>query len=159
MLKFLEEPNEFIIGFFITNNKSNVMLTIQSRCQMIEVNFEENDTFNDLALSFEELTHYIKDVECSKNSIIINKELKNLEKNDVIKIFKCFLDIYKETLDTKINNKKLKYDFLEKFSIKNIQAKIKFIIEILNKLNYNINVPLLLDDFVLEMEVINNEVI
>ena len=40
MLKFLEEPEGSVIGFFITSHEDNVLPTIQSRCQHISVVFE-----------------------------------------------------------------------------------------------------------------------
>ena len=39
MLKFLEEPLGNVIGFFITNQKENIMPTISSRCQILEIDF------------------------------------------------------------------------------------------------------------------------
>ena len=41
ILKFLEEPNDNIIGFFITNNKMNVISTIRSRCQNFSMSYED----------------------------------------------------------------------------------------------------------------------
>ena len=41
MLKFLEEPADDILGFFITDNQENVINTIRSRCQIIKVNYDE----------------------------------------------------------------------------------------------------------------------
>ena len=38
ILKFLEEPNDDIIAFLITNSFDNVMTTIVSRCQIIKLN-------------------------------------------------------------------------------------------------------------------------
>lgn len=43
LLKFLEEPQENVYAFLITNNIDNVLPTIKSRCQIIYVdNVEEN---------------------------------------------------------------------------------------------------------------------
>ena len=40
MLKFLEEPEQNILGFFITNNANNVISTIRSRCEVIKVLYD-----------------------------------------------------------------------------------------------------------------------
>lgn len=157
MLKFLEEPDGQVIGFFITNNKESVLSTIKSRCQQIECNFD-NITNDELSISNEELLNYLSDIETGSKSILVNKNyIQDLEKSEICLIFKQILNIYKKSLEEKICNCKVSMKFLENFSIKNLQQKVNLIIEILNKLNYNINVQLLLDSFVLEMEVINNE--
>ena len=38
MLKFLEEPEDNILGFYITRNKDSVANTIVSRCELIKMN-------------------------------------------------------------------------------------------------------------------------
>ena len=40
LLKFLEEPEDNIIGFLIVNNKENVLPTIKSRCEIIHVDYD-----------------------------------------------------------------------------------------------------------------------
>lgn len=157
MLKFLEEPDGQVIGFFITNNKENVLTTIKSRCQQIDCNFE-NINKCELSISDEEILNYLKEIESNKKSILVNKgSIQDLAKEELISLFKYVLNIYKTALEYKINKKQNVIDFLESLSIRNLQQKVNLIIELLNKLNYNINVQLLLDSFVLEMEVINNE--
>ena len=47
ILKFLEEPEENILGFFITNNKENIMSTIKSRCQIINCFYDEEELLLD----------------------------------------------------------------------------------------------------------------
>ena len=169
MLKFLEEPQGNVIGFFITSHIDNVMLTIQSRCQHIEAFYEntQNEKFDINIESYnnyyEIIKSYIRSIELEKKELIIynKKYFVNLEKEDIKLIFKIILDIYEDVLQNKILNNHLKEDFnfLNSYSFNNIKRKIKLIIEILKELNYNINIDLILDRFVLEMDGINNEVV
>lgn len=163
MLKFLEEPDCSIIGFFITNHIDNVMLTIQSRCQHLDVNFPENmcEKLNIDEEKYNEYIKVIKDylkcIEVEKKELILyNKEyLSEYEKADIINIFKIILDIYMSILNKKSEYSEFK--FLSNYSINNIKSKINLIIEFLKEINYNVNLDLLLDRFVIEMDGVNNE--
>ena len=46
LLKFLEEPNNDVIGFFITTNKNAMVPTIISRCQCYKILYENSLAFN-----------------------------------------------------------------------------------------------------------------
>ena len=109
MLKFLEEPEGNVIGFFITNNEDNVLLTIKSRCQTLKVNFSNNE-YEDLNINEEKyneyldlIKEYLYKIEVEKKDLILyNKEyLVNFEKADLIIIFKMILNIYKQKLENK----------------------------------------------------------
>ncbi len=164
MLKFLEEPSSNVIGFFITNHLDSVIPTIVSRCQELIVNFN-NETHEELNITKERydelfiiLNNYMKDIEINNKSILSNNNLSELEKNDVIHLFQLMLKIY----ESKMNNDS-KYedfnniDYLDKYNFKNLYKKCRLIIKFLEEINYNVNVDLLLDRFVIEMEGINNE--
>ena len=167
MLKFLEEPDGNVIGFFITNHYDNVISTIQSRCQHIMVNFdnEENEEFNISKEKYNELINiveeYLEKIEVEKKeSIIYNKTyLANFEREDVKKVFQIILKIYTDEFNSRFveNKNKRKYVFLKDLTNVNIFKKINIIVEILTELNYNVNTDLILDRFVIEMEAVNNE--
>ena len=166
MLKFLEEPEGNVIGFFITSEKDNVLPTIQSRCELISANFSEDESSYLTESEYQELSQkvmdYLKDIEVEKKkSILCNNEyLIDLEKKDVKNFLSMALFLYKTTLNNKISGTNDDSPtFLSSLSIENIQRKMQLIIEILQEINYNVNIELLLDKFVLEMEGINNEVI
>lgn len=165
MLKFLEEPDGNVISFFLTNHIDNVMLTIQSRCQHIDLSFH-NTLEEDLSITKEKyteylevITNYLKELEVNKRKLILNNlKISEYEKSDLINIFKIMLEIYHSKL---VNNyDKINHDvcdYLNNLSKNNIYAKVKLITSYLNKINYNVNENLLLDSFVLEMDGINNE--
>ena len=163
LLKFLEEPEGSIIGFFITNHIDNIMLTIQSRCQHLEINFSDDiyekfnineDKYNEYVRVMKEYL-YALEIE-KKELILINKKYFNeYEKNDIIIIFKIILNIYMNLLNK--NNEYNEFDFLKIYSNNNIKYKVKLIVECLKEINYNVNLDLLLDRFVIEMDGVNNE--
>ena len=69
ILKFLEEPEDFIIGFFITDNKENIIDTIRSRCEIIRIN-DIPKVWEDLAIN------YIKEYEITgDNTLLYNKQV------------------------------------------------------------------------------------
>ena len=169
MLKFLEEPTSNVIGFFITNEKDNVMLTIQSRCQIIEVDFE-NDDNETLNLTKDEYNYYLdltktylENIEMEKKKLILyNKEyLSDLDKDKITIILKIMLKKYQELLEAKVKNKTLTGDFafLNKLSYNNVKGKLDLLIECLKEITYNVNLELFLDKFVLKVDEINNEII
>jgi len=167
MLKFLEEPDGNVIGFFITNHQDNVMSTIQSRCQHIDIVFDNDlyENFNIEEAKYNELKsildEYLYKIEVDRKELILyNKTyLTGLSKEDIKIFFQILLSIYKGELNRRygLETRENMYDFLSKGKINNIIKKVNLIIELLKEINYNVNVDLLLDRFVIEMDGINNE--
>lgn len=163
MLKFLEEPEGNVIGFFITNHIDNVLLTIQSRCQHIEANFlnEIHEKLNISKEKYDEyftiVERYLNNIELDKKELILYNKIyfNDIEKIDIINIFKIILEIYLKVLNNDNIEEKLIY--LKSINKNNIKKKVNLIIEILKQLSYNVNLDLLLDKFVIEMDGVNNE--
>lgn len=166
MLKFLEEPDGQVIGFFVTNYEDNVLSTIKSRCQLINVQFK-NEVFEEFSICEEKFSEYLEIVEKylksiedkDKNFILNNKiYLGNYSKEEIKIIFSIILKIYKQEFYSRCSKKEYeRYDFLNKLTTQNITTKINYLIEILGQINYNLNLDLLLDRFLIEMDGINNE--
>lgn len=166
MLKFLEEPEDNIIGFFITNNVNNVINTIKSRCEILNVFYDVHDlnidsVDNSLNKTYLDVArNYIKKIEVEKSMrIMYNKsELLNIysEREDIKKVFQILVIIYEELLKYKLNLSnlfsKLDIDFLEFLNYKDILNRINLLNKFLDDLNSNANIELLLDKFVIEME-------
>ena len=166
MLKFLEEPEDNIIGFFITNNVNNVINTIKSRCEILNVFYDVHELNIDSVDSdenkpyLEVAKNYIKKIEVEKNmGIMYNKsELLNIysEREDIKKVFQILVIIYEELLKYKLHLSnlfsKLDVDFLEFLNYKDILNRINLLNKFLDDLNSNANIELLLDKFVIEME-------
>ncbi len=167
ILKFLEEPSDNVIGFFITNHLDNVLPTIQSRCQQIDIIFQ-NELFEDLDIDkdkFDELieivSNYLNDLEVERKELILynKKYFSEMEREDIKIILKILLDIYQNYCNNcyNIENKYNNYNYLKSNSPTKLKRKVDLIIKILGQINYNVNIELLLDRFVLEMDGINNE--
>ncbi len=168
MLKFLEEPDGQVLGFFITNNKDNIILTIQSRCQLIKVEYDNITNYElskDVYIEILPLVkEYLLDIEEGKSTAIFKN--KKVVVEDILKtvtleeFFKLLLDIYKNALYYKrgIANKFKNYlifQFILNNSEEVLLKKINFLVEIIENLNYNLNCELVLDRYVLEMSGIN----
>lgn len=146
MLKFLEEPEDNILGFYITYNKDSVASTIVSRCELIKLtdttssnqgnlSDEEYELCNSLAKEYyQKLESSAQDITWY-NSTVILKELTSQEQ------IVCLLKLIYNTYGTKFHENK---DFI-------IIKKLKIIEKYLSELNYNMNTSLLLDSFALEM--------
>ena len=165
MLKFLEEPEEDIIGFFLTNNVNNVINTIKSRCEIINMFYSEAAlTINTLDNEnnykyFEVAKEYLRKIEVEKKDGIMynNSDLLNIfsEREDIKKVFQILVLIFEELLKYKYNLDNqfaiLNLDFLVNLDEKVILKKINLLNEFLDNLNSNANLELLLDRFVIEM--------
>ena len=159
MLKFLEEPEDSIIGFFITNNKENVIDTIKSRCQIL-LDYYDVDISKQIPSSFKEMAiSYVKELETSGidavfyNRDVLLPEIK--DKKDLFYLFEALLDLYRNLFFAVQNLEVLKdeyqeFKFLLKKNLKYFEKKVDLIMEILNEINYNLNISLVLDRFVLE---------
>lgn len=153
MLKFIEEPEEHIIGFLITNNKENVINTIKSRCELIKAYYEEETNLESNQDLFALAVEYITNVEVKKQkSIVYNKSIVDLklERKEVLQLFKFILNLYLDILNGK--NKYEQFKSLESFDISKLTKRIRLVNDIIDKLNYNVNINLLLDYFVLRLE-------
>lgn len=151
MLKFLEEPEEHIIGFFITNNINNVLPTIKSRCETLKVYYNLDDNLENIYenTKLNDVINYLNNIEENK-SIIENKEmlLKYNDREDIKEIFSLILFVYEDILHYgQING----INFKNKLNYKNILDRIELTTRIIEDLNYNANIELLLDRFVIEL--------
>ena len=166
MLKFLEEPDSDVIGFFLTNEKDNILPTILSRCQELTAHFP-NAYYEELNIAedkYQELNNILKEylmkIEIEKRKqILYNREYLsnlNLDRSDIKVFLQMMLFTYKSVLNNELEENS-PYSFLNKYSFNNIEKKTNLLIELLKEISYNVNVELLLDRLVIEFEVINNE--
>ena len=159
MLKFLEEPENNIIGFFLTKNQNNCLNTIKSRCEIIKSIYEEKDTSDILANQYlDTVISYLKNLSLENPTIMLNKEiiLNNYnERSEIEEIFQLMLKIVQKSIKEK--NKTNDQDFREKFSFlinKDIEKLVKLeklLMKYNEELNYNVNIELFLDKFIIEL--------
>ena len=159
MLKFLEEPADDILGFFITDNQENVINTIRSRCQIIKVNYDEimdnKVDYNFLKL----LNSSIK--EDYDEWFISRKEYVELigDRIGLIDNFKNFEEIMVKynrfLLNLSVNNDLYEEGFFRFISQRNVIKSIEIIDKVLSMLKSNVNIDLVLDYFYFEVRDLN----
>ena len=139
LLKFLEEPEDNIIGFLLVNNKENVLPTIKSRCEIIHVDYDIESNFDDELI---DITNKYDEKIFNSDDIFINKDIilsKYSEREDIEKILLILFYKYYNILLSNLNEKQRYAKILEI-----IQKK-------LNLIKFNVNLELLLDSLVIEM--------
>lgn len=161
MLKFVEEPTDGIIGFFLTNNKDVMIDTIKSRCQILTINYEDNNEVT-LGLSEEDYNNYLNNASNYIKKINSSKRIKNKEevlniyseRKDIEIFLKMIFNIYYENLLKKIGksyNKKIVDSYEISTSLEELTEKLNILTTTLQNISYNVNLELMLDKFVIEM--------
>lgn len=157
MLKFLEEPDNNIVAILMTNNYNSVLETIISRCQIIKLNNkfdvveDEGDKIvYNLALNFvDSLEKYgTRTLLRIKEIFVDNNFLKDRE--SVILLLDNMIDIYYSILKDKMFNDNNLLNYSDN-SVNKIIFKIDFLNSVRDKVKYNININLLLDNIVVNI--------
>ena len=147
ILKFLEEPNDDIIGILITNNRYKVLETIISRCQIISFNNNDNFVFNEEYYDLIDFLLYIKK-NITNYDDIFDKYFydKKVSNQTLVQLQEIFINSLNESCDI---------DILKKLNETKISNFVLLLEEEKNKLKFNVNLKLWFDDFVVRvMEVI-----
>lgn len=157
LLKFLEDPGTETIGFFILNNKKNIISTIKSRCQIYSYNINnDDDQISQLKEIFKEIIPNIfsnllkeKSLSFLKNKEIILQSLK--EKKEQELFLNYIFSLIAEETNNRIKGKETNNKAFSEFSIKVLVNFMQITKEIIEKLQYNVNIELLLDDYFIKM--------
>ena len=128
LLKFLEEPTNDIIGFFITTNKQAVINTIVSRCQCNIVTYDKSFTNN---IKIEEFLSKMEEYSNFRKILFIDNFFSKNRKDDI--------DFLKELQLYLLNN--INPEELKKFT-----RRIEIISLSINKLQKNANQDLVFLD-------------
>lgn len=156
MLKFLEEPEDNILGFFITNNKEQMLDTIKSRCQIVLVNYDDGELLisDENFSNIKELSQiYLKSLLIEKkDGIILNKMVFTesvLDRNELHNCLKFWMILFTDAIKQKDLNE---FDFLYNIDIYKLININKIVFNTLKNVTTNVNMELLMDGFVLEVE-------
>lgn len=155
LLKFLEEPDGNIIAILEVCNRSQILETLLSRCRVYSLNNKKQQKNIE---NIELLIDIIKTFEQKKNEsiaylpIVLDKDYH--DKNFWMEIFTNMIEIYENAVRKKINVTYYNYDDILDFILKNndinkIIKKIKVLIETVKKLEYNLNITMMLDQFII----------
>ena len=180
MLKFLEEPSEDIVAILLTDNLQKVISTVKSRCQTIVFNNDKKsenilfenykkiypeqeyseETFNYLVSGILELIKKI-DIKKIKMYLYFKTDISDIykDKRDYIFLFDFILYFYYDMLNFKLH-RNLVYmnnytDYIEALdevnTIESVTNKLQVIENTKNNLETNMNLKLLIDDFIIKM--------
>ena len=140
LLKVIEEPDSDILGFFVCLNAENVLPTIKSRLQFVQLNYNKKTEYNSKTIEFVDkyfdMIH--KQIDLSLNKVIVDNFK---EYNDMKLFLDCFVDKEKKYI-----NELSDFDIIKKEG--NI-LKLVFVLE--EKIHNNANINLMLDKFLLEV--------
>lgn len=156
LLKFLEEPDGNVIAILEVDNRYKVLETIRSRCQIYTF---INRNYQKTSENFDKTCEIIKTLEQRKLHsisylpIVLENDYRNREfwNNifyDMIQVYDNAIRKYKnltyynfgEILDIIINFN----------SFENIISKIEVLFTCIKRLDYNLNMPMMLDQFIIE---------
>ena len=156
LLKFLEEPEGNIIAILEANNRYRVMETIRSRCQIYSlINKDKNIEIENIDLIY-------KIVEClerngKKSIAFLSSELDNDLRNKEfwIDTFNIMIDIYENAIRKQENISYKEYgniiDYVAKQNtLQQLINKIDVLFTTLTSLDYNLNISMMLDKFVID---------
>ena len=176
ILKFLEEPEENIIAILLTDNIYEMLSTIVSRCQVIKLKSDlGNETLENLLFKNNEDSLYQQQLIETAVNFVIKYEKQKIntilfmqsiwhdffkEKDKILIGFETMILFYKDVLNYMISNK---INYFEKYNnqIKEISSnnkthditrKIKILLDLKEKIYYNINNQLLMDKLIIEWE-------
>ena len=168
ILKFLEEPEEGIVGFFLTIRLSSILPTIKSRCELINIRYGGDSILDLLDITSEEYDQYynlskhiidVLDNNKGYNRVLLTSEVKSKEREDILKIFKIIYKMYfikfENIVNYEYNNVEYAQDIIESIKIDDINEitkRIKLLEDFLNDFKYNVNKELFINKLCIKWE-------
>ena len=163
MLKFLEEPEGNIVGFFITDKLNGIIPTIRSRCEIYNYHFGNNSILDLLDINEEEyalaydlalkLTIRLND-EPKYSLMADSKTISKRERDEIDLLFKLIKKFYVlkyENIQLNMYND-LEYvenilDSITTTDLSIIVKRIKILDNIINEMNIYVNRALIVNKF------------
>lgn len=142
LLKFLEEPEDRILGFYITENLEKVLPTIRSRCEIFNILYE--NTINNSEDLAQIITKYLQYIKENQIIVFVYNEVfleTNFERKNYAKMLRYLLQLFELKLYNKCQNV-LVNEFNIEDNIKIMELIKQAIIDI--EANVNIELCLLL---------------
>lgn len=156
LLKFLEEPDGNIIAILVSSNRYRVLETLRSRCQLYTlINVNKKIEIENIEL----INNIIETIENKESSsiaylpVVLENDLRN--KEFWIDAFNTMVDIYENSIRKYENINYKDYgqvlDLINnKNSLQDIINKISILFTTINNLEYNLNISMMLDKFIIE---------
>ena len=167
ILKFLEEPEKNIVGFFITNSISKILPTIKSRCELFKINYKFEDIKDVLSITeeqykyFEETMDFAFKLNSTKKYILMNyvKQIAKKERFEIETILDILRKAYIIKYDYLLNRLNCDKSLIEQIlvsvdinDIKILAKRITLIEQIQGEFKFNLNKELILNKMILMWE-------
>jgi DNA polymerase III delta prime subunit len=168
LLKFLEEPESNIVGFYITDNLQSVLPTIKSRCEIINYRFGADNILSVLNITEEDYGNYFDTSaqliglleDSPKYKLMAEaKSLKEKERYEILNIFELIRKIYIIKFENVVNKEynnlnyvKILLDVVGCDDINLLSKRIKCLDEIISDMQCNVNKELVINKFFLIWE-------
>lgn len=140
LLKFLEEPEDNILGFYLTEIPEKVLPTIRSRCEIFSILYENKiNNDNDLEQVVIKYLQYIKE---NHNVVFIYTDVFenfNFERKDFSEMFKYLLKLFNSKLNRKCQN-----ILVNEFKYENIIRIMELLKQAIIDIEANVNIELCL---------------
>jgi len=160
MLKFLEEPEENIVGILVSDNRYKIINTLLSRCQIITLKSDNNVDEDQEKIN--DVFDFIMNVErkgietiCYTNQLLHDKYKTKEEYSNCFSLMKkIYFDIinynYFKKLIFSLNIKDIEF-VLNNNTIDNLIKKVLIIEDVEKNILYNANLSLLIDKFIIDL--------
>lgn len=159
LLKFLEEPNDDIVGILIARNRYNIIPTVLSRCQIVV--FDKKETVGAINIQ-SKVVDFLSLVDNKGKKVFpyLKKIDYNIEnKEDLLVLVEEIIKFYQDTYRYLLGKKLLYYNgFNEDIKMFSKGKDMRIITETLIKFEdlyrnfqFNINIRLLLDKLIMIM--------
>lgn len=163
MLKFLEEPEGNIVGFFITDKLNGIIPTIRSRCEIYNYHFGNNSildvldiTEEEYALSFDVALDLTNKLNSEPKYLLMadSKSISKKEREEIDLIFNLIKKFYVLKYENIQLSKYIGLEYVERIlevittdDISVIVKRIKILDNIINDLNIYVNKDLIVNKF------------
>ncbi|MCX4248726.1 MAG: hypothetical protein OSJ65_03065 [Bacilli bacterium] len=163
MLKFLEEPEGDIVGFFITDKLNGIIPTIRSRCEIYNYHFGNNSildvldiTEEEYALSFDVALDLTNKLNSEPKYLLMadSKSISKKEREEIDLIFNLIKKFYVLKYENIQLSKYIGLEYVERIlevittdDISVIVKRIKILDNIINDLNIYVNKDLIVNKF------------
>lgn len=163
MLKFLEEPEGDIVGFFITDKLNGIIPTIRSRCEIYNYHFGNNSildvldiTEEEYALSFDVALDLTNKLNSEPKYLLMadSKSISKKEREEMDLLFNLIKKFYVLKYENIQLSKYIGLEYVERIlevittdDISVIVKRIKILDNIINDLNIYVNKDLIVNKF------------
>lgn len=160
MLKFLEEPEDDILAFLLTNNTNLILNTIKSRCQFIKLN--SNEIFCDDLKNIDMIISFVDYLEKNGVDTLLYYKMNFSDlfnnREDLLLLIDTMIYLYKNSLMFLLKkemslNEKFKViisNIVNNNTLIELLDKINFLVVARDDVKFNVNISLFVDNLIIK---------